>query len=346
MNNWSSREWSKCFLSWCFAGLISLLISSAFVLLYNYSGTHIVNTSGATDYKWMPKQYKANMTEGINFMHMDANGFNNLSANADDIDNIAILLMGGSHMEAVQFPTEHNTGSLLNKKFKNYKNYKTYNIGMSGHQLINCLDNLEVASSYYSPSRFVIIQTSQLKLSSSEINSVLTHTLKDIPSYDSGLLYYLQKIPAIKVVYKQLMDKIAIDRASSKKQQLSQQLEQLEQDYCFSDGSLDMLLNKSRKLCKKLIIAYTPQIAILQSGQIERADDLKYVNKFKQCCENNDIIFIDCYNAFLNEYHKSYSVPFGFHNSKMGTGHLNKLGHKILAEELIKTIEEYEEYQL
>lgn len=321
----------KEFLTWCLAGTFALFISSVFVLFYNYSGTHITNLSGATDYKWMPMQYKGNMIEGINFMHMDANGFNNLSAETDEID---ILLMGGSHMEAIQFPTEYNVGSLLNKKCK------TYNIGMSGHQLINCLNNLEAAVKCYSPSNFVIIQTSNIALTQAEIDSVLDQTLKDIPSYDSGLLYYLQKLPAIKVVYKQLKDKWAIDHVSNKKASFKK-ASFLNNTHSVLD-SLNLLLQQSRNKCKNLIIAYTPQISLLESGEIERDDNVEYVNEFKECCTRNDIIFIDCYNAFLTEYRKTYSVPFGFNNSRMGIGHLNKVGHRILAQELTKTIEEYQ----
>ncbi len=69
----------KGILGWVIAGMISLMMASAFVLVYAYSGTHITNPSGATDYKWRAGQYKAQWSEGISYMYMDENGFNNLS---------------------------------------------------------------------------------------------------------------------------------------------------------------------------------------------------------------------------------------------------------------------------
>lgn len=36
------------------AGIISLVILSAFCFVYDYSGVHISNPSGSTDYKWEP----------------------------------------------------------------------------------------------------------------------------------------------------------------------------------------------------------------------------------------------------------------------------------------------------
>ena len=40
------------------------------------------------------------------------------------------------------------------------------------------------------------------------------------------------------------------------------------------------------------------------------------------------------------EYNQNYILPHGFINSSIGNGHLNKYGHKMLAEELYKIIEE------
>ena len=69
----------------------------------------------------------------------------------------------------------------------------------------------------------------------------------------------------------------------------------------------------------------------MPTGKIERDDDINWVNKVRNCCEIADVIFLDCYSGFLKEFNSSYAVPFGFANSKIGTGHLNETGHRILA---------------
>lgn len=45
-------------------------------------------------------------------------------------------------------------------------------------------------------------------------------------------------------------------------------------------------------------------------------------------------------DAFLKEYEASYEVPYGFSNTSPGTGHLNRTGHRLVAEELYKMIGE------
>ena len=320
-------------IGWLSAIIIAVVFSSFVVLIYNYSGMHIANKTGSTDYKWSPGQYKANATEGINYMHMDSNGFNNVLSDTDGID---LLLMGGSHMEAVQIKTEFNTGSLLNEMIP--EKY-TYNIGMSGHQFLNCLDNLEAALAEFVPSEYVIIQTGDLSMKLNDIVAVKDHKLGDIPSYDSGIVYYMQKIPAIKVLYKQLSDKLSQDIKSNKATTGGKS----ESDRSSVSLVLRDVLSEKKALCDQnkcgLIIAYTPPVIITASGKMERNDDLEWVNTVKQCCEDSGIVFLDSFDDFEKEYINGYVVPYGFDNSKIATGHLNRDGHRILASVIAEYIE-------
>ena len=44
--------------------------------------------------------------------------------------------------------------------------------------------------------------------------------------------------------------------------------------------------------------------------------------------------------AFVEYYEHNKEVPYGFSNTKPGNGHLNKLGHRLIAEALIPYIKE------
>ena len=78
------------------AAIISILIPSLFSLQYSYTGVHIDNDTGASDYKWLPGKLKSNMTEGFTWLRMDE-GFNN--SYKSKADHGELLLMGSSHME-------------------------------------------------------------------------------------------------------------------------------------------------------------------------------------------------------------------------------------------------------
>lgn len=182
------------------SGIMAIPLLSGFCLIYNYDGTHISSESGATDYTWEKGQLKSTMKEGFSWIRMDANGYNNVFDYSEEPD---ILLMRSSHMEAAQVAQNENVGFLLNQKISEYR---TYNIGISGHTIYRCMHNLENALQEYKPNRYVVMVVDSVDLSIEEMKDVITEEAIPIPSYDSGFIYYMQKIPAMKVICKQLTD--------------------------------------------------------------------------------------------------------------------------------------------
>ena len=49
-------------------------------------------------------------------------------------------------------------------------------------------------------------------------------------------------------------------------------------------------------------------------------------------------IFIDTDNDFIELYKTKHILPYGFINTKVGSGHLNKYGHEVIAKRLAKEI--------
>ncbi len=180
------------------AGLLALSLSCMVCLAYSNTGSHITSTTGATDYVWQASSFTANMTEGIAWKRVDTNGY--LSNGGTATEFVDILLMGSSHMEARQVADHKTVCGLLNTALK----LRTYNIGTSGHTLLRCVKNLEAALAEYSPSSYVIIETSTTEFSTEEILAALDGTMTSIVSYDSGLIYYLQQIPYFKLAYEKI----------------------------------------------------------------------------------------------------------------------------------------------
>ena len=105
-------------------------------------------------------------------------------------------------MEAVNIASNKNAGYLLNELLPQY----TYNIGMSGHTIYNCVNNIKDAAAAY-PSDWIVLETADVELSITDMKSVIDGTYPHIKSYDSGVLYFLQKYsPAVKSIYKAVDD--------------------------------------------------------------------------------------------------------------------------------------------
>jgi hypothetical protein len=312
-------------ISFGLACFLSLIIISLFVLVYGYTGVHIENATGATDYKWMPNQYKATMTEGFAWMKFDSEGFNNITSIVSPVD---VLLMGSSHMEAVNLPSEENAGALLNQMLPSMN---VYNIGVSGHTIYQCANNLHNAVKEYSTASYIIIETDTVNLENDQMLAVLEGTLNHIPSYTSGIVYLVQRYcPAIKSLYKHIEDwRGAESRGREESVELTSE-----------ETVLDRFLSKivSDADGRKVIIIYHPLTSIDSNGKMiidPHGSDL-----FESCCVKNGIVFVDMTKEFQRLYDSQHILAHGFINTAVGVGHLNSYGHDAIAEQLAEIIME------
>lgn len=320
------------------AGCASLLILSGVVVFYSFSGIHIENPSLATDYKWESSQLKSTMTEGFSFFCMDEDGFNNVVSYGDD-KSVSILLMGSSQMEAVNVGKRDNAGYLLGQLLPDQS---VYNIGISGHQLYNCVNNLPSALEYYRPTDYVVIVTDSVDMDTDLMRQVLKGEYPRIPSYDSGVVYYVQKwIPAVKVLYKNISDWKAMDAVISVPEEVAvtRDLDAVSVDQ--NEEVLDEFMNLIAALARdnhvRPIIVYQSPLSIDGEGKI--ADEIdQNVERFRISCEKNDIKFIDMTDSFIELYEEEHKMPHGFANTAVGSGHLNKYGHRVIAKEIAKYV--------
>lgn len=327
------------------AAVIAMAVLSVFAFLYEYSGIHSKNESGATDYKWQSDHIATTMKEGFSYIQYDENGFNNIGGENGDVD---ILLMGSSHMEAVNVAQDENTAALLNTMIPDMH---TYNIGVSGHDIYRCVDNFDEAVSYYKPSEYVIIETSTVKLSVSEMNKIVTGEGKPIPSYNGGILNTLQKIPAFKPLYKQLdewygkRETFGFSVGSENtydEDELSENTE-ISEEYRESLTSfLNMVASCSKEADITPIIFYAPAQKIGSNGNVYYDTDEYCLDLYKSICEELGIVFVDVTDEFDELYNEEHILAHGFANTAVGVGHLNKYGHKAIAEALCEAIKEKE----
>ena len=163
------------------AGLLAFLVLSIFSGFYYNLPIHKKSDTYATDYVWEPNRFQARGTEGFSYGWTDAKGFNNKEV----VDDISVLMMGSSHMEALNVQTEESATSLLNDLFSENKvDMRAYNIGISGHPLARCINNLENAVKEFAPSDYVVIETATPKFTKQEMQEVTyslgRHLLKAI----------------------------------------------------------------------------------------------------------------------------------------------------------------------
>lgn len=318
------------------AAIASLCLLDLFVLIYSFSGVHITNESHATDYVWEPNQTKRTLEEGFAFVQMDELGYNNVSV----LENVDYLIMGSSNVEAVNVGTHDNFVALLNDE---YKDVNFYNIGISGHQIYNCVNNLADAAAAFVPKKAIVLVTDSIELDIESMSKVVSGNWERIPSYDTGALFYIQKkAPVIKTLYKKVLDWKDAEaiKADSNNDVVNSHnaVNYLSDEYVVA---LQQFISFAKKNAGdvELIIVYQPSTRIDSKGLLDEANNQQALDLFEITCENNNIEFVDMTEDFRALYENEHILAHGFTNTAVGAGHLNRYGHQTIAERLSEFVE-------
>lgn len=315
------------------AGFVAFLILTLLCFVYYHIPVHSSSQIGATDYAWEAGAYYNKMTEGIGYGRMNNEGFNNLRDFNEQ--NIDMLLMGSSQMEGTNVPQTRTSVALLNDFFN--ENKFVYNIGVSGHDFIHIAGNLEAAVRRYKPRDYVIFEIMSVMFDIKALDNVLEHAVKRIPSNDHGILYYLQKIPYLRLLYYQYRN----IRGQAEDDELVTISPSLDKD--IYPQKLNAVFARLRQISEdnnvKLLIFYHPRMILNKDGSTSATTDSEYLDVFKNICAANGVSFVDMTDVFINAYNTRHILPHGFLNTAVGAGHLNKNGHAMIAAELYSRIQ-------
>jgi len=309
----------------CAAMLVAFVILNFICMFYYNLAIHSHSDTGATDYVWEANKFYSRGTEGFAWGKTDANGFNNLKTlEAGQID---VLVMGSSHMEAFNVAQDKNTVAVLNNMFHDSgMDMNAYNIGISGHTLARCLNNAVEAVKEFAPQKYLIVETSK-DPDFEDMKAAVEGKLEPIESNSGGIVGTLQKLPFLRRVYAQWKSS---DEAEEKAK----------------DGDVyqlfDILLKRVVEQCDetgiKVIIVYHNRLEYDGEGKIVSPESMETKECLKNVCEENNVVFVDMHEAFKANYEETFQLPHGFSNSRAGAGHLNEVGHRVIAEEVFNTI--------
>lgn len=320
------------------AGGCAICILSLLLLGYYNIPFHIENEKGNTDYVWKSGASWTKMTEGISWGTFDANGYNNLQV----INDPDIIILGSSHMEATNVMQNQNVAYLLNESLKG--KYSTYNMGISGHDFYKVCKYLPNNLTLFKHTpKVIIIETSTVLMDLEHVNEVLEGTVAYSPSYSSGLISTLQKSPFFRLLYLQINGGL-VDLFMPEKNDNEQTENNVDDNY-IDQSAYDLIFNYIGRLQQEydtnIVIVYHPYEKINVDGTIsfEKNEGLE---NFSTTAEKYGIDFLDMTDEFVSMYYEDHHVAHGFSTGRLGTGHLNKYGHKAIFESLEKEINKLE----
>jgi hypothetical protein len=335
----------KQFAKFIAAGIVAFIFLNLFCLVYYNVPGHVAGKTSATDYVYPQYARYSQMAEGFGHGRLNNEGYNNIDDyNAQKID---VLLMGSSHIEGMNVGQNEMTASILNNLLKSKY---TYNIGFSTHDFLRNLGNLKNAVDCYKPKGYVVLEIQNVVFDMQNLENVVNSNLEKLPSFDHGFLSYLQRMPYLRLGYRQIKFFTGFNVVDMLKMFRRSGLETEEQsdsiDWDRMGILLDSLMADTRRICVDnridYIVVYHPSLTLEKNGHAVLEQPNEYLTKIKNACNSNGIYFMDMTSAFIAEYNVNHLLPHGFSNTAVGTGHLNKTGHRLIAGQLSKFINRIE----
>ncbi len=292
-------------------------------------------------------------TEGATQFKTDRNGFNNdeeLYKTKKEAKTIIIL--GDSYTEALQVKREKNFSHQTMKYLEEQNDpSKIFNLGLSGLSMADYILFCENYKKKYNPD-ILIIQVTESDffldaISKSKIvyieESKQEYSINLNQNYESRLQQVLTKI------YEPLNDTQRIAMLLPFLQYMKQKAEQLYQKQTTKVNPINEQKQYDRKLLEwelktlkekyniPIVLVYIPTTPIIENGKAITRDD-EFSPILKSYAKKYDIEVIDMKEPFEQTYQQTKQMPRGFDNTSPGNGHLNALGHKLVAQELSKKL--------
>ena len=314
------------------AGVLAVAILSVITFYYSTSGIATYPAGGGTDYCHEPYSQVHFRTEGIADFQTDGNGYNNrVAMSPGEMD---YLIMGSSHMEALQVDQQDNFAYILNDALEG----GAYNIGISGHFLAKSLSNLEEALDYYEPEKALVLEIPSVTENLSRLEKVNDgESLKEPIGMNSAPMRFIKKyVSAIPRLISYLGDWASVSSFEE-----SDATAPVYDDAYWKvvDEALGNAAESVHGRGLDFYILIHPSVSIDESGDVEPLDNLKEIGAFEAICNRHDIVLINPYDRFVETYETEHRLPNGFINTAIGVGHMNEVGHRLSAEAAIEAIE-------
>lgn len=338
------------------AALLAFLVLEAFSRIYFNKPIHHATPGGPTDYVWEPHTFYSVWTEGIGWGRTNNEGFyDRTDWNGDGC--VDVLVMGSSFMMAEQVPQKYSTAALLQERLPQYR---VYNIGMAAHGLLSCFQNLEAACEKYHP-RYIVLDSQVLTFTDGELQLCLDGAFPEESSNENPLLLFLKRSAFLNLLYYQTSFYIddhgglfsppelqpLFPKKAAESEKTSEPAEAAESADTPVEHDVDRraLLRKvlthaaetAEKTGTEIIVVFQPKTWLDGYGGILIYDD-SVVGDYDVFYESCGVHLLNMSDIFRTNYESEKVLPFGFCNTKVGAGHLNRNGHRMIADALTERI--------
>lgn len=325
------------------SGIIAFIVLTLLSLFYYNVPVHCAAADGETDSHLAPNSFGFATVEGAGWGRTNSDGY----LNTFDFQRghpIDVLIIGSSHMEALQVP---QSASVTERLRVLLPNETIYNIGVGEHNFLTCSQNLSAAVEKYQPAKYVIMETTGIQFSDDSLALTIDGQYPEIPDHAEGFLAFLSRNQYLRILNRQLKfynssrrSRSSPDPSDKPDETQEQSAVQEQHDPALLGQLLALNADTVSASGARIIIAYHPSTTLNKDGTITFSTTEAEEDAFALLCKENGILFLNMRERFQQEYDENHVLPYGFANSAVGSGHMNKNGHRMMAEELYALMEE------
>ncbi|MBQ7954985.1 MAG: hypothetical protein IJ282_04490 [Lachnospiraceae bacterium] len=331
----------KNFLQWVLAAFIAFCVANLLILPYWQAPGWIYRNSGATSAIYHSGTTLVNGYEGYGTSQVDDHGYLNPDLPLADS---YILALGCSHTKAIEVPAAKRYTSILNEALSqgDFSKLYVYNLAIDGFYYTDIVKGFDAALAEFPGSDSIIIEIPSTDLDLTGLTDSLNSRPFDAAMTGETLYTSQSTKDKLKIAVKEYLPLLSlylskqfVNGGAEKTPFFYTPATNVTAGYGVSKEAYLLALEPTmahlREVYdKEIIIYYHPFVTINEDGTMS-VDDTVTAQWFAQCCEKYDITFINAGNTFLEKYQNQAIVPYGFSNTSLGTGHLNKEGHRISA---------------
>ena len=321
--------------------LISFLFVNGVLFLYERPVAWIDTPNGASRAVRKPYSVLVHGTEGYSISRIDSNGYTNSDY---PLREQYVLMMGASHSQGKEMSPNKKYSEFVNTKLTNgMEELAVYNISCDGHFLPSIIKHFKSAITSYPNAKCITIEIGSTDYAVEEFEGALIQPQNvDLRSTEQ-IFQQLSAPNKLKKFMKEGFPLIAMIKSQREAAYKASQ----------KTGGRSIVIDEDEyksvvKTCLELIrsecdvpilFVYHPSTVIQPDGtlSIERSAT---VGIFGELCDAVGIDFIDIGDRFLTHYSEYYELPYGFSNTTPGNGHLNQVGHQIMAEAILDYLTE------
>lgn len=316
-----------------FAFLAALFTANALCYFYYSPAIQTENPERYTDCKSEPSAHNPHGNEGYGTAIIDKNGFNNVVS--FPFREAEILCIGSSQTEAQHINWDQNYVYQINL---HSPNAKAYNLGVSGQKFSSAFYRIPALRESFPACRALVFEMNAIP-SEKELVAMRDYMASgEIPtrnlSWKKGnpLVRLIGRIPLCRLLWSQYdgMRRNSSHAAKLNTTRISSDYESLATEV--------LSLAKQQAGDVPILIFNLPRMKLRPDGTVSIMADWGESAAFKSGCKTCQIHFIDMGLPFTQAYEQYRTLPYGFLNSHVGSGHLNVYGHKIIADTLYEEL--------